>query len=216
VQAELRALFARWGVPAAVRVDNGSPWGSWSDLPPPLALWLIGLGLEVLWNPPRRPQANGVVESSNGVGQRWAEPGHCRDAAELQTRLDEEDWVQREAYPHEAGRPRWQVYPELAHSGRPYSVAWEEAVWSWTRVCTHLGGYAVERRVDRSGKFGLYGGKVYAGVVHRGSMVTVQFDPQAQQWVLASAAGVELCRRPLEQFNPEGLRDLEHYQNPRR
>ena len=39
-----------------------------------LALWLIGLGIEVIWNPPRCPQANGVVERSQGTGKRWAEP----------------------------------------------------------------------------------------------------------------------------------------------
>ena len=77
VQQQLRAGFRRWGLPEALRVDNGSPWGSWSDLPPPLALWLVGLGLRLLWNPPRRPQANGVVERSHGVAQAWAEPRRC-------------------------------------------------------------------------------------------------------------------------------------------
>jgi hypothetical protein len=47
VQAELRRQFRRWGLPNALRVDNGNPWGDWSDLPTALALWLIGLGLDV-------------------------------------------------------------------------------------------------------------------------------------------------------------------------
>jgi hypothetical protein len=216
VQRHLRACFAAWGLPGALRVDNGTPWGSWSDLPPPLALWLIGLGREVIWNPPRRPQRNGVVENSQGVGQRWAEPERCHSAAELQARLDEEDGVQREEYPHELGRPRLQVYPGLAHSGRRYSAAWEARHWSWARVLEHLGGYVVPRRVDGSGKIGLYGGKLYVGQVHARTWVAVQFDAAAQQWVVSGAAGAEVCRRPLDQFGPEALRDLEHAEHPRR
>src|SRR5260370_700151 len=60
VQAELRRAFARWGRPAMLRVDNGGPWGSAGDWPPELALWLIGLGLEVPWNDAHTPQQNGV------------------------------------------------------------------------------------------------------------------------------------------------------------
>ena len=33
MQQQLRAAFARWGLPHRLRVDNGKPWGSWSDLP---------------------------------------------------------------------------------------------------------------------------------------------------------------------------------------
>jgi hypothetical protein len=216
VQAELRGLFARRGLPAAVRVDNGSPWGSWSDLPPPLALWLVGLGLEVIWNPPRRPQRNGVVENSQGVGQRWAEPGRCGSVAELQARLDEEDRVQRELYPHRAGQPRAAVYPGLAHSGRRYSAARERRDWSWPRVPGHLGGYVVPRRVDGSGKVGLYGGKLYVGVVHARTWVAVQFDAAAEQWVVSGAAGAEVCRRPLDQFTPRTLQDLAQAEPSRR
>src|SRR5262245_54780192 len=169
----------------------------------------------MIWNPPRRPQRNGVVENSQGVGQRWAEPERCRSVAELQARLDEEDRVQREEYPHALGRPRLQVYPGLRHSGRRYSGTWEGRHWSWARVLEHLGGYVVPRRVDGSGKVGLYGGKLYVGLVHARTWVALQFDAAAQQWVVSGAAGTELCRRPLDQFSPKALRDLEHYKHPR-
>jgi hypothetical protein len=187
-------------------VDNGSPWGSWSDLPPPLALWLIGLGVAVHWIPPRRPQANGVAERTHGVTQAWADPGQCRTPAELQARVDREDVVQRDRYPHCGGRPRAQVYPGLRHSGRAYDAAWEAAAWAWPRVCAHLAEYAVDRRVDRSGKIGLYQDKVYVGVALRGRAVIVQFDPQAAEWVVADQRGAELTRRPLTQFDSESLR----------
>ena len=82
-QAQLRLAFGRWGRPERIRVDNGAPWGSSGDLPTDLALWLIGLGIEMIWNTPRRPQENGVVERSQGTAKRWAEPRACATAEEL-------------------------------------------------------------------------------------------------------------------------------------
>jgi hypothetical protein len=73
----LRKLFRLYGLPQGLRVDNGSPLGSGSDLPTDLALWLIGLGVDMPWNHPNRPQENGVVERSQGTGQCWAEPNAC-------------------------------------------------------------------------------------------------------------------------------------------
>ena len=208
VQRELRRGFRRWGRPLAVRVDNGHPWGSWGDLPTPLALWLLGLGIGVTWNPPRRPQDNGVVERSQGVAWNWAEPDRCRDAAELQRRLDEEDRVQRESYPYGSAGSRLEAYPGLAHSGRPYTAAWERASWSWEAVLGYMAGVMVPRRVDRSGKIGLYHDKLYVGIVNRGREVVVHFDAGTAEWVISDPGGVELCRRPLTQFDAKGLRRM--------
>ena len=208
MQRELRRGFGRWGLPASVRVDNGGPWGSWGDLPTPTALWLIGLGIAVIWNPPRTPQDNGVVERSQGTAAAWAEPERCRDAAELQRRLDEEDRVQREAYPHAGLASRMAAYPGLAHSGRRFDPAWERAHWSWAAALAHLAGYAVPRRVDGSGKVGVYGDKLYVGTANRWKEVVVQFDAGACEWAISDPAGVELCRRPLTQFDEARLRRL--------
>ena len=207
-QAELRRGFGRWGRPESIRVDNGNPWGSWGDLPTPLALWMIGLGIAVIWNPPRRPQDNGVVERSQGVARNWAEPDHCRSPEELQRRLDEEDRVRRESYPHGSFGSRLEAYPGLAHSGRPYSAAWERANWSWERVLAGLSEVMVRRQVDRCGKIGLYHDKPYVGTINRGREVVVQFDAGARQWVISDPSGVELCRRELTQIDAAGLRRL--------
>jgi hypothetical protein len=208
VQRQLRQALRRWGLPQVIQVDNGSPWGSWSDLPTPLALWLTGLGLQMRWIPARRPQKNGVTERSHGVTQAWAEPGQCHSVEELQGRVDREDVVQRERYPHKGELSRLEAYPGLRHSGRNYDEVWEEANWSWQRVLGHLGEYAVDRRVDSSGKVGLYGGKLYLGSRLRGQGVVVGFDDQTSEWVVSDSDGKQLARRTLTQFDPAFLRQL--------
>jgi hypothetical protein len=64
------------------------------------------------------------------------------------------------------------------------------------------------RRVDCSGKIGLYNDKLYVGTVIRGKEVVVHFDAGAVEWVISDRCGVELCRRPLTQFDTTALCDL--------
>jgi hypothetical protein len=213
VQACLRQVFSRFGRPKIVRVDNGSPWGSPGDLPPEFALWLIGLGIDVLWNPPRRPQDNGVVERGQGLAKQWAEPHLCHSAAQLQRRLNREDRVQREHYPSIAGQPRWTAYPELACSGRPYAPAWERAHWDWSRVAEHLSGYAVRRRVDCSGKIGLYHHKLYVGTMHSGRLVYVQFDSERHESLVSNVHGCQVHRTPATMLTAWRVRHL-HVSSP--
>jgi len=208
VQAELRRVFARWGRPATIRVDNGGPWGSAGDWPPDLALWLIGLGIAMHWNDPRAPMQNGVVERSQGTGQRWAEPGQCGSVAELQKRLRTMDAIQRDSYPSVAGRSRAAAFPGLRHSGRPYSGAWERRHWHHRRVLRHLAGYAVPRRVDENGNVSLYHRPHYVGSAHRSKRVYVMVDPVRVQWVFTDVEGRQLRVQPADELHAKRIRTL--------
>jgi hypothetical protein len=190
-----------------LRVDNGGPWGSCNDLPPQLALWFIGLGVRMHWNPPRQPQQNGVIERTHGVALCWGEPKQCRSVREFQTRIDHEDSVQREMYRAINGRSRMAAYPELRHSDRTYTLAWEQRHWDWNRVLEHLSEYVVARRVDCSGKIGHYGGQLYVGHMHKGTLVYVQFDPDRVEWVINASDGRHLRSLPAK-LKPRAVRTL--------
>jgi hypothetical protein len=209
VQSRLRQLFSTRGRPKIIRVDNGSPWGSASDLPPELALWLIGLGIEMLWNPPATPQDNGVVERGQGVAKNWAEPHLCESVEHLQRRLTEEDHVQREVYPSIDGKSRLAAYPQLKHSGRVYNRAWERRHWDWQKICDHLCGYVVQRRIDSSGKLGIYHHKLYVGTMHKGLTVNVQFDPLRSEWIVSDERGHQLHRTPAAMLTPVRVQRLQ-------
>jgi hypothetical protein len=189
-------------------VDNGAPWGSWSDFPPALALWVIGLGVAMHWNDPHRPQQNGVIERSQGLAKAWGEPGQCQTARQFQNRIHHEDRLQREAYPTTGGRSRLEACPGLKHSGRWYSASWEKRHWDWNRVLTHLAGYAVRRKVDCSGKIGVYGGKLYVGTLHKNSDVFLQFDPERIEWIVSDVHGHQLRAMPAQEIKPRAVRTL--------
>jgi hypothetical protein len=208
VQHELRALFSRWGRPAALRVDNGGPWGSAGDLPPDLALWLLGLGIDLHWNDPHAPQQNGVVERSQGTGKRWAEPGQCASPQELQRRLRKMDAIQRAEYPSVGGQSRLAAFPGLAAGGRPYSRSWEQRHWDHGRVLRHLAEYVVPRRVDTNGDVSLYHRPHYVGSRHQRAVVYVTVDPRRVEWVFADAAGEQLRVQPAEELAAARIRSL--------
>jgi len=187
-----------------VRVDNGTPWGG-SDLPTGLALWLAGLAVAVHLNPPRTPQHNGVIEHSQDTQKRWGEPGRCDSVAELQRRLDEADERQRERFPHRGEQSRSQVYAGLAHSGREYSPAWEEASWSLTQAEDLLAGYVVPRQVDQSGSVSLYSRNLYVGRPWRGQTVWVRYDPQDHTWMFSDAEDRLLQRKEAAEITRERI-----------
>jgi hypothetical protein len=189
-------------------VDNGAPWGSKGDLPTALALWLWGCGVGVLWNPPRRPQRNGVVERFQGVGWAWAEPQTCDRPAQLQRRFDALDRLQREEYPYAQGRSRLQAHPQLRHSGRAYRVGWERRHWDLAAVLEQLAGYAVPRRVDGKGMVSVYNRNHYVGRAHRGRRVCVQLDPQARVWLIADERGQVLRERQAEELSRRAIQGL--------
>ena len=64
VQAELRRVFERYGLPARINSDNGAPWGS-PSAPGHLSgldIWFIRLGLRISHSAPYHPQTNGKLE----------------------------------------------------------------------------------------------------------------------------------------------------------
>lgn len=189
-------------------MDNGAPWGTRGDLPTDLELWLLGVEVGVAPNPPRRPQDNGVVERSQGTGKRWGEPWTCDSPEELQERLTKMDTIQRQEYPSLAGRSRWETFPQLVHSGRPYTPEWEEAQWSLAPVVANLAGYAVRRRVDSSGTISLHNRRHYIGTIHKKKNVYVMFDPETIEWVVADDAGRQLSRQPANHINREDIMRL--------
>ena len=208
-QEQLRTAFAQWGIPHCVRVDNGWPWGSAGDLPTDLALWLIGLGIEVIWNPPRCPEANGVVEHSQGTGKRWAEPETCHDLAELQRRLQEQDHIQRALYPSIHGRSRMEAFPQLNHSGRVYRLDKETSQWKLKRVLEVLADGLVVRRVDVSGTISIYNRNRYVGKGLQGHDVYVSLDPIEVEWLCTGRDGVCYHRLKADELTADRIRGLQ-------
>jgi len=202
VQKALGLAFEQWGMPHRIRVDNGQPWGG-GDLPKPLVLWLIGLGIEVIWNRPHRPQENGMVERAHGTTKPWVEPRRCNHLDELQHRLNRAHYLQRECYPYRGKQTRLTYYPRLNHSGRLYSSSPEK--WKLEKVDNVLSQGLWTRRTDSDGKISIYGRNYSVGRAYANQDVCLRFEPTSRHWLALDAQGNCLSSMPNRELSKENI-----------
>ncbi len=209
-QEFFREVFEIWGLPGRIQVDNGRPWGNnGHDLPSALVLWWWGLGIEVTWIPPRKPQRNGVVERSQGVLQQWAEPERWESFEEGVERLAWAVQMQREGFRGADGKTRMERYPALRSNPRTYRREQEEEHWSLEEVDRHLASWgALQRWVGKTGQITLYNRPYSVGRQHAGKAVWVKWDRDERVWVVRDREGTEIRKIVPQQFDAQAIRML--------
>lgn len=203
----MRRLFRRYGLPRALRMDNGSPFGAggprgWSRL---AASW-VKLGLRIEYGRPRCPQDNPAHEQMHRV----LKAGACRPAslnlAAQQRRF--ERWRQRynhrrplergglrppAALYHASARrlpktpPRW-VYP--ASWLRFYPDA--KGRWQWRKRQRLIGQAFIEEELGARAvgpdTLAIYFGPHLIGTLHAGDLAGLRPVQWRQPVVVGGAA----------------------------
>lgn len=208
MQGAFEEAFQQWGLPARIRVDNGAPIAHTSEreLPTDLVLWLIALGIQVLFNRPHCPQQNGTVECIQRVSCNWANPSACTDANKLQQALDEasKDHLQIYRIRSQGDKTRKELFPTLFENKRKYDP---EALDS-NRVKCFLKEFILVRKVFSNGRISLFGVQQPVGTKNKGQMVYITFDPQTSDWKVASDKGTVLCHVLPLSITPDNLKNL--------
>jgi hypothetical protein len=203
-----RRVFIGWGLPDRVRVDNGYPWGSSRDLPSELSLWLIGLGVEPIWNPPGQPTRNPKVERCNGLTQQWGELHRCTDAHQAARALARVARIQRDEYPAIRGRTRREVFPRLGTPRRVYRRAHEEALWDLSRVDAFLARGCWRRHADRNGTISIYGHCRAIGRAWAHQELVVRFEASSRCWLVSNQEGEVIKQLPAKELTRERIMAL--------
>lgn len=104
VQSVLSSAFRTYGLPEAMLMDNGSPWGNDRVSPwTPLTVWLLRLGVCVLHGRPYHPQTQGKEERFHRTLRAEVLQGRTfLDLKESQRRFDTWRSVYNFERPHEA------------------------------------------------------------------------------------------------------------------
>ena len=124
VRGHLEEAFRRYGLPLAMLMDNGPPWGDPGGEPlTRFSVWLMRLGVRVLHGRPRHPQTQGKEERFHRTFKAEVMSGRgFRDLSDCQRAFD--DWRPRYNHerPHEAlgmatpaqrYRPNSRPFPEV-------------------------------------------------------------------------------------------------------
>jgi putative transposase len=104
VQGHLERTFRCYGLPDALFVDNGAPWGEASGQSfTQLGVWLLKLGIDVLHSRPHHPQSRGKNERFHRTLNAEVLALNCfRDLAAMQRAFDQWRAVYNLDRPHEA------------------------------------------------------------------------------------------------------------------
>jgi transposase InsO family protein len=166
VQRELTTIFRRFGLPEAMLMDNGPPWGpsreegfTW------LNVWMMELGICVLHSRPGHPQTNGKDERFHRTLDIEVLRGNSfRDLPDTQRRFD----PFRECYNHE--RPHQALnfaVPASRYQTSQRSFPEKIAAWEYAPDVT-------VRKVDVTNRIAWHGGRYKIGQAFRGKVVGVR------------------------------------------
>jgi transposase InsO family protein len=218
VQADLRALFCRWGLPDAVRMDRDSVFvGSCRlEWPGTLLLWLVGLGVQPIVNRAYRPTDNAIVERNHQTWQAHVLEGAVyATVREVQVATERAFTDRREALPsrHQGceRRPFLQAYPQLAYPRRMYAANEERTCFKVERLDAYLSEWKWRRTVDRRGQISLANHNYKVGEAYQGQSVRVHFDAVDRRLVCVAATGQQLGRMQVPELEGEYILGLEHH-----
>ena len=185
--------FREYGLPRALRTDNGSPFattgpGRLSHL----AVWWLKLGIQLDRIDPGHPEQNGRHERFHLTLQQETTSPPAATPAQQQRRFDRLRWVFNHERPHEAlgQQPPATVY---VPSPRPYPTRLEDPWYDATHQV---------RRVKATGQIRWHGDVIFVSEAVRGELVGVA-ETERGDWTV-HFMHVELGRidRTTRRFMP--------------
>jgi hypothetical protein len=183
--------FKKWGLPKTIRIDNGAPMADpQRKRISELALWLTGLGVEVIFNRPRRPTDNAKVERMQQTTKNWADIKNCIHQEQLQAYLNKVICTQRADYKVRrlGNKTRLECYPEIMTNQRKY----DENKFDIQKTYEQLAQWQFVRQTSKSGQFSLYGQVYYLGINFAKQYISIKFDAQTKQWNVCDANGIPI------------------------
>lgn len=178
----LRRAFLSYGLPARLSLDHDTVFfdnTTLSPFPTRLHLWLVALGIDVIFTRKRCPTDHAQIERTHQTMTRQALLGPTYpDQATLWAELDERRALLNGFVPARAfAQAPLQVYPDAAHSGHPYRPEWEEDLLDLERVFAYLAQGHWFRTVKPNGVFELGGYGYYLGKRWAERSIEIHCDP---------------------------------------
>jgi transposase InsO family protein len=166
VRAQLVPVFRRYGIPFAMLMDNGAPWGDAGDQPHTVfTVWLMRLGVRVTHGRPFHPQTQGKDERFHRTlkAEVLSRQG-LHDIAACQHAFDRWRHIYNHQRPHEA---LGLATPATRY--RPSPRSFPEALPD-----IEYGPGDIVRKVDPRGLISFKGRSLHVGKAFRGQPVALR------------------------------------------
>lgn len=180
VQQHLERTFRRYGLPSAFLVDNGVPWGTCSPVRwTRLRVWLLKLGVDVIYARPYHPQTKGKNERFHRtLKAEVLSMRTFRTSSELQKAFDRWRHVYNNERPHQSlgqnvpasryrpsprslpSKPREPEYEEgtIVRRASAQKADFRFGKRRWSAPEAFRGELLAIRPLDTDGKFGVFFG----------------------------------------------------------
>lgn len=183
----LRLAFTEWGRPERLAVDRSSVFfdnRSKSPFPTVMHLWLLSLGVQVVFGRPHRPTDQAMVERMHQTWDRQVVSGQrFQNEKELFHRLESRRDFLNYHMPCSAldDQPPLVAYPQALSNKRLYRPEWEAEIMDLQRVDTYLQQGEWFRKASNVGAVSV-GGQVYVlGPEWKHQQVRVTYQPQGRR-----------------------------------
>jgi hypothetical protein len=207
IQKQLIILFTIWGLPKCIRVDNGKPLGDPQRKSITiLGLWLVGLGIKVIYNRPRRPTDNAKVERMQQTTKNWAAIKMCKNQKQLKEQLEAAIEIQRKHYKvtRLKGKTRMEAFPEILDNPRKYN----EDLFDIKKAYLELSKWTFARRISSHGQFCLYDQVYYLGTKYARQHVSIKFNAELIRWQVSNSKGDFITNIETNFFSEERIKNL--------
>ena len=194
-------------MPKSVRVDNGKPLGephrkSISEM----ALWMEGLGIQVIFNRPRRPTDNSKVERIQQTSAKWIELDKVDSNTELEKALKQISTRHIQTYKVRrlGNKTRIDVFPELTTNSRKY----EHTAFNPKLAYQRLEKWTFSRKTSAIGQFSIYGQVYYLGKKFAKQIVNVHFNAEKISWIVKDDKAEIIKEIKAKNFTKQNLLNL--------
>jgi hypothetical protein len=152
-----------------------------------LPLWLVGYGIEPIWNRPAQPTDNAKVERAQATRANWADLATYSDITDLREKLKQVILTQRERYPVRRlnDRTRQQAYPAIDVPLRQFEVV----DFDYKRVLHFLQTRCWHRKASKIAVISFYYQRWFLSRTVADQWVSVRLDASSNEWVIFTASG---------------------------
>jgi hypothetical protein len=206
-QWALRIAFMEWGLPLYLQTDHGSVFfdnKSNSPFPTTLYLWLLGLGINILFTPVGKPQKQGLVERSHQTIDGQLTPGiSLSTVEELFDFLQKRRQRLNEHIPSSASQnlPPLVNRPDACQSTRAYEPQNEAQIFDKNRIQAYLESQTWFRLVALNKNFSIGGQLYHLPSAKPNSEISVKYNKAFDGFDCFDANGKILDFCPAKKLN---------------
>jgi len=210
-QHALRAAFCEFGMPSTIQTDHASVFyenKGKSPFPTRFHLWLVSLGIPLIFSRKNTPTDQGIVERAHQTISNQVIKGNSFDSIlSLHAYCNKRRKQLNEYLPCSTigGIPPMKAFPKARYSNRPYSAQSEVQLMDLNRVYQFLAKGKWIRKAGKNKSLHLGGQWYYVKKAQMYSLLHIEFNADKKLLVFRDVNEQLVDRQPIKGISQEIL-----------